>query len=207
MSRGPRPEYLCYENIKDYADSFLDEHHRDRAIPIPIEEIIESQLGIDIIPVPGISNTRGVDGFLYCDLSAIVVDQDKMVTRYFRHRFTLAHEVGHLTIHRPIFESLKCDSEAEWVEFQDSLSSTEMTWLERQADNFAGLVLVPPTQLVDKIKTCINKLQAEGGEYLRESDFAWDLVETCLSKIFQVSKQVVHIRPDKDGVRNHFNIL
>jgi hypothetical protein len=44
--------YLSYEDLRQKADEFLAAHHPKGAIPVPIEEIIEMQLGIDIVPMP-----------------------------------------------------------------------------------------------------------------------------------------------------------
>jgi hypothetical protein len=83
-----------YEELRAIADAFIAERHPSRGIPIPIEEIIEFQLGLDIVPVPGLLEHFEVDGFLAWDHSEIRVDQFAMQSRYTRYRFTLAYEVG-----------------------------------------------------------------------------------------------------------------
>jgi hypothetical protein len=43
-----------YAELRDIAEHFLVEYHPDGSIPVPVEEIIEFQLGLNIIPMPGL---------------------------------------------------------------------------------------------------------------------------------------------------------
>lgn len=56
-------EYRSDESIKESTQEFLRRYHPDDTIPVPIEEIIEFDLGLDIIPVPGLS--RDTSPILY----------------------------------------------------------------------------------------------------------------------------------------------
>lgn len=47
---------LNYEEIRKKANSFLEGHHPTKTIPIPIEEIAEFKLKLDIVPLPGLRN-------------------------------------------------------------------------------------------------------------------------------------------------------
>ena len=46
--------YHSYEDLRRQADAFLAKHHPAGTIPVPIEEIVEFQLSIDIVPMPGL---------------------------------------------------------------------------------------------------------------------------------------------------------
>ncbi len=64
------PIVLSFDEIKAKAEAFLRQYHPANALPIPIEEIIDNQLKIDIIPIPGLKKAlRGynldIDGFWY----------------------------------------------------------------------------------------------------------------------------------------------
>ncbi len=52
---GPlHPPFLSYEALRCRAGDFLRTHYQAGAIPVPIEEIVELDYRIDIIPVPGL---------------------------------------------------------------------------------------------------------------------------------------------------------
>ena len=64
MADLPR-EVLSYEQIRGRATEFLKQHHPSGTIPIPIEHIAEADLGIDIVPVPGLQDALVIDHSLF----------------------------------------------------------------------------------------------------------------------------------------------
>jgi len=66
---------FSYEDLRKRADSFLAKHHPSRKIPVPIEEIVELQMGINIIPLPNLHDLLEIDGFVSGDLKEISVDE------------------------------------------------------------------------------------------------------------------------------------
>ncbi len=91
-------KFLPPSEIEAAAETFLKKHHSARTIPVPIEEILDLQLRINIIPIPGLFN-HSIDAFLSMDLKNLYIDQDHLERRINRARFTLAHEAGHLALH------------------------------------------------------------------------------------------------------------
>jgi len=65
--------------------------------------MVEFQLKVDIIPLPGLKEVYGFDGFTSADLKEISVDLFAYQHRPRRYRFTLAHEVGHIMLHTKLF--------------------------------------------------------------------------------------------------------
>ena len=102
-------KYLEYNEIADIAETFLAEYYPNRTIPIPIEDIIDIKLNIDIMPLPGIQQVCEVDGFSSLDFSAIYIDDFVYSNREYRFRFTLAHEIGHYYMHRDKFSKIQTD--------------------------------------------------------------------------------------------------
>ena len=98
-----KASFFSYDEIRNYANHFLKQYHPCREIPIPIEEIAEFQMGLDIVPVLGMLKNFDVDGFTSSDLSNIYVDEFIYSNRPGRYRFTLAHEVGHIILHKEIY--------------------------------------------------------------------------------------------------------
>lgn len=62
-----------------------------------------------------------------------------------RKRFTVAHELGHFVLHRTMQTTFNCDKESVYTGI-DSLKQ-----VEREADDFAGNLLMPGDMLRDRI--------------------------------------------------------
>ena len=62
-----------------------------------------------------------------------------------RRRFTIAHELGHFILHRPIQPSFQCDKESVYTGI-DTLKQ-----IEREADDFASNLLMPGDLLRERI--------------------------------------------------------
>jgi hypothetical protein len=63
--------YLTPEDIKLIANNFLKKYHPTFSMPVPIEDIIELKLNIQIILLPGLKQGFEVEGFLSSDLKKI----------------------------------------------------------------------------------------------------------------------------------------
>jgi hypothetical protein len=191
------PQY-SYGRLRRFAAEFLRKYNSQDAVPVPIEEIAEISLGLDIIPIPGLQRAFEVDGFIDSDLAAITVDQFVLENRPARYRFTLAHEIGHLYLHREIFEGIKFSSIEEWKKFQLQVCPEDYSWLEWQAYSFAGLVLVPPNHLKEEFEACEIRAKADGLSPGSEATL-WYICEV-LASTFEVSREVIEKRTDKDGL-------
>src|ERR1700739_2241846 len=106
--------FFPYDKLREVAADFLCQHHPSGEIPIPIESIIEFRFKLDIVPVPGLMDEFDVDAFITSDLSEIRVDRFLRGSRSARYRFSLAHELAHLLIHKEVFRELKFTSVKEW---------------------------------------------------------------------------------------------
>src|SRR5438477_274899 len=107
-------QYLSDDEIRAEAERFLSEYHADGTIPIPIEEIIEFDLGIEIIPFRGLRDRFAIDGFLSNDLAAITVDEHIMSRNPGRYRFTLAREIGHFILHADYIRAMYPADAEQW---------------------------------------------------------------------------------------------
>ena len=200
MDNEIKAPFFGYEDLRRKADEFLARHHREGTIPVPIEEIVEFELGLDIVPTPGLHQLLEVDGFLTSDLREIWVDQFVYDSRPGRYRFTLAHEVGHSILHADILRHRSFHGIAEWKAFVDSIPDQEHSWLEYQAYAFAGLILVPAAPLASAARECVDKVKSEGIDLNENWDFAWSRIAAFLAKQFEVSSQVIDKRLQKDGL-------
>ena len=55
-------QYLPYQQIGQRAEEFLLRYHPSRLLPVPIEEIVEFKLGVDIVPIPNLGDPKVMRG-------------------------------------------------------------------------------------------------------------------------------------------------
>lgn len=138
--------FIGPKDIEQKSLLFLQVHHPALSLPIPVDEIVEFCLQLDIKPAKGLRERLRVDGYLQLDRTAIVVDHDEMVNCELRYRFTLAHEIGHFVLHQSYLECLNLRSEADWRDYILA-NKEDHHKLEVQANIFAGFLLMPTQHL------------------------------------------------------------
>jgi hypothetical protein len=187
--------YLSDHALRHAAEEFLARHHHSGTIPVPIEEIVEFQLGIDIVPIPGIHRAYDIDSMLSSDMQQICVDEAVFEDFPGRYRFSLAHEIGHRQLHAEIYAELKFSDIGEWkTVICDEVGEKDYGKLEFQAYAFAGLILVPPSSLGERFRAAIALAESKGLTVNTDSDLARDAVESYLSREFVVSRDVIRRR-------------
>lgn len=198
-------EFIHENELRKQAAEFLQKYHPDGSIPVPIEEIVEFQFKLDIIPIPGLHDMAETDGFISSDLSSISVEEYVYNNRRNRYRFTLAHELAHAVLHGDIYQTMNFSSIAEWKRHVEELSERDYRMLEWQANAFAGLVLVPSDALRGKYDEAVARMEAEGmsAELLSESDAALQIIAAGIADDFEVSGKVVEIRMRRDRLAEH----
>lgn len=168
MTDDFKPDFLSYDDIRRVAEEFLGAHCPDRSLPIEIEEVVEFHMGINIVPVPDMKAAHGVDGCTSGDCKDILVDQSVYDGVSNRYRFTLAHEVGHIVLHRKFYEGRTYYGAGAWCDRQAELKGDNLRWFEYQANSFAGLILMPSPEFNDvyqaKLDGVMVGLGGEGGD-------------------------------------------
>lgn len=185
---------LTYQDVANASDIFLKKHHPLLKLPIPIEEIVELKMNIVLIAVPGIKKLLGIDAFISSDFTQITVDENSLLKFPERTRFSIAHEIGHLILHKEWYEKCGPKNFEDYVTFYDKIDKKIYKFMEIQASTFAGLVLVPPDLLLHELKIRIGKIpHLETPEIL--IPVAQDLLE-----IFEVSGEVMFRRLQKEKI-------
>jgi Zn-dependent peptidase ImmA (M78 family) len=112
---------------------------------------------------------------ILCDRSLEPYQGKKETTEHIL-RFTIAHEIGHIILHRLHME------DGESPLFYTKLEDKERSRIEIQANIFAGRLLIPDRRL-EKVysRNVLNAL----------TQF---MIHKKLSDIFNVSKEVIRIR-------------
>ena len=200
MPSPVKVEWLSEDKLRTHADSFLSRYHPSRSIPIPIEEIIDLALKVDIVPTPGLKRGFEVDAFISRDMATIYVDEYTYLNVLTRYRFSLAHEVAHAVLHQKVFHSLIFSSVAEWKEVQAAIPERDYGALEWQAYAFAGHVLVPSAELHQRFAEALTFAEKQGVQVRSWSDDARRMIAGFLARQFEVSTTVVEKRLEKEGL-------
>lgn len=196
-----RPAVLSYHDLRKRAAAFLEEFHYERTLPVPIEEIVEFDFEIEVIPIDGILDDLGVDAFLTSNLKTIYVDEFVMKHRRRRLRFSLAHELAHHELHRPLYERSRITSVQDWRRVQDRISEEDYAWFEYQAHAMAGLILVSDQELRREFAQAVATASKAGlSAETIESEAGRSYVAEALANRFDVSTQVIERRMEKDGL-------
>lgn len=184
--------YMSPDEVKNKARQFLQKHHPSNIIPIPIEEIIEHQLDINIIPTPDMMDITGVDAVTSHDLTQINIDKEQFEKRPNRARFTLAHELGHIILHKNFIESQNFQNKFQWENFV--LSDLHRDPMEVQANMFAAYVLISSDHLEREFeiaKKALSKHPAyKSGKFPPDKVLALYLAKP-LSQKFEVSEEAM----------------
>lgn len=188
--------FLDTEDIARHAREFLRRHNGDGAVPVNIEHIVEFELAIDIVPVPGLMKSRGINGYLSADRKTIYVDDYMFENFPTRYLFTLAHEVGHLLLHGALYPTFRTDE--EWLSFHKGLAAHGLDAAEVQANKFASLVLMPedPARALalEEYRRMASEVLSKDGRFDLTGEAFWLYVAESLASRFSVSAQTAQLR-------------
>lgn len=189
--QGPN---LKFPDVLKAANNFLSSYHPSSSLPIPIEEIVEHKMDISLFAIPNIKSLLGIDAFISADFTQLTVDEDCFTKFPERTRFSIAHEVGHLVLHKEWYTNHGPKDLADYLNFPDRIDNQVYKYIEIQAHTFAGLVLVPKDLLLEELRKRLGRIPTmELPEILAT-------VVQDLPEIFQVSDAVILRRLQKEGV-------
>jgi len=171
--------------------------------PVPIDEICEDFLKIDI--VPGVfendfpeKQLRGALGALDINDKAIYVDETKNNTTG-RFRFTVAHEIGHHELHCPLLTASTAQQELftgagdnKVIVCRQEQSRQPIEW---QANQFAACLMMPKRLLIPFVVRIreIGHLSSFQPTLSQDADCQEDIIST-IATWFEVSKIAARIR-------------
>lgn len=189
-------KFIPSEEIETATHEFLRKYHPGRLLPIPIEEILDLKIMINIVPHLGLSREDNIESFLSADLAELHIDQDNLLYRYNRARFSLAHETGHLILHRDYIKSVRIKTIEDWKEIILG-RGTGHAVLETQANMFASFLLMP----TDLLKEEFEKIKKETkihplfeSRALPDDIMLAPFVAKKIGQIFDVSEEAAQYR-------------
>lgn len=188
-------DFIPQKDIENAAIRFLGKYHPEGSIPVPIEEIVEIQLRIKVIPSPGLLKFHGIDAFSTRDLKEIYIDHSQYLERENRARFTLAHELGHHFLHKQFIEEKTFKYLDEWREF--ILNDIKREPLETQANMFAAFLLLPTNSLAKEYQIAKSKLAQHDsfrGGSLPDDQTLSPYLAKPISRKFKVSENCAELR-------------
>jgi len=201
---GTFPSYR-FESIRQRADQIRQTYAKNpNSIPVDIDHIVEFGYGLEVRPLKNLKSSLDMEGMLSKDRTTIFVDSATYTDDRFynRHRFTLAHEIGHYELHSDYYKRAQFETPNEWVQLLQSIDPDELEWCERHADEFAGRLLVP-------IEFLTREIDALRPELRRLEKMAMDIgidnvdevqkrkgvyVARMIAPKFEVSQRVIEIR-------------
>lgn len=197
-----RPKYKKIEEIRELADKFRKKYVKsDKECQIPIEEIVEFDLGLELWPLKGIESKTNIDGFLSNDLKTIFVDFDRYYDKRYlkRIRFTIAHEVGHYLMHKDEIASCTFKTPEDWIHYRRSMSEDDLFLFEQQAYEFAGRLLVPLELLLEEVSKQEERIKSYKSLHQNGIDYLLEGLARLLSDTFCVSEGVLIRRLRKES--------
>jgi len=149
--------YISLNDLIERANKFLQKYHPSRKIPVPIEEIVEFSLKISVLPITRLKKDLDIDSYLSSDFRYLIIDQYCYDNFEERTRFTYAHEVGHLFLHKKIYQSYEIKDITTFKRFQNLLTIEDKKRLEFQAHLFAGYILLPQEQFGKSVSNLVSE--------------------------------------------------
>jgi hypothetical protein len=182
------------ERIWQEADRLRAAHPAGRALPVQILDLAEFDLGLDLVPVDGLREQLDIDALLMGDLRSILLDKRAFMSPRleYRLRFSVAHEIGHLILHRDIYAGLQHTTAKEWFDYISAIPEVEYGWVESQAYEFAGRLLVPPEPMRAAFENAVQSARTAGyADWLAADEAALDYIATRVASTFGVSAEVM----------------
>lgn len=132
---------------------FEERYEAIEAPPVPVERVANSLLGLfideadDLRALPGAPTDQGrLSGMLDAEGMIIWIDRGEAHRSPRRRRFTIAHEIGHLLLHVPVFHEVFYDPTTDVLEVEEDPPASglpELRRREREANVFARELLMP----------------------------------------------------------------
>jgi hypothetical protein len=157
-------------DLQTFSDDFLEgeaaqllQKHLGPDVPIPVdvELLIERMEGVDLDCWPGLQKRYGVEGGVWVDADTqqlfVFIDEEMMDDEspggVGRYRTTVAEELAHVHLHRPVITQIDGPSG-----FQQLHNEIYQTRVERNAKRFAAALLMPPDKLRQEAGTVYRQL-------------------------------------------------
>lgn len=183
LGKGGQIPYLAKDKIIKEVDNLLDECW-DGVFPVDVESLCDD-LEINILSIPNLSQDFHIDAYVSADFKTIYVDEAEFEKESPRYRFSVAHELGHLLLHRKYYPDGIKDMN-EWLKVSKQIATENA---EFQANFFAANLLVPSVEFAAVLNKYYN------GDFLKNvwlaSDGEREKIFNDVRRKFKVSNDVI----------------
>lgn len=192
------PKY-SQKAIHDIADEFRIKYCGE-FVPVDIHKAVEFTLHWEVAPIKDLYLLTGFEAFINSQFTIIFVDSDRFLDdrSLNRMRFSLAHEAGHFALHSDFYKGQNIKTVADFIEFYKTISPNEYDAMEKEADEFAGRLLVPYERLHSSLEKAKEKMSGLKNLNTTQSIIA-SYVAIDICKDFLVSQDVIEIRLKKES--------
>ena len=174
-------------------------------LPVDVFSLVELQLRLDVIPFDDLLAKYRIDAALTQDFTGVYVDAESYVLwergpvwKQNRLRFTVAHEIGHWVLHRDYAAKIKFSSFDHFARHFKG-DDPARYWLEQEANEFAGKLLVPVERLRELFDQFARQIGAIMPDWLRSEDLRTKFADQVAPK-FGVHSQAILTRLDREGL-------
>lgn len=209
-----KPEFVPLKRIEREAQRLILDHLRKRReesdlFPVTAEDLVAlveehardlnvyddiSHLGADV---------EGVTFFSVGVRPTVQISPElSQATNQNRYKSTLAHELGHVVLHDPMFQLRRADGlfgslqQAFSVSFRDgAVSDSQADLYESQAWHFCRCLLMPPSEVFQLVTKALGD---ELSEIWRESELGQQIISSS-ARTFGVSEALARIHLTKIG--------
>jgi hypothetical protein len=184
--------FIDYKEIARVVEGIRAKYSVCRTVPVDVLAFAEFDLGLtfDFKPIAQF----GQGAFLLHDLSGIVFDTKAFEARNEnRLRFSVAHELGHLYLHRDLYSGVSFSTVNEWMDFICLVPPEQYQWIERHANEFAGQLLMPYGNLRAALDETIDDAEREG-YFPQGADAVLDFCCQAMRRDFGVSRDAMRVR-------------
>ena len=185
-------------------EEFRQKHGKDlRKIPVDVLTAIEVRLRLDVVPFPDLLVKYSADAAVMPDFSGIYVDEQSYkflegepIWRFNRLRFSLAHELGHIILHRDLASKLEFKTLDDFRNWTRQYQASRYT-LEWEANEFAGRLLAPVERLKADFDAFVGQIEKQFPTWWANRNLREALTDQ-LAQVYGVHKDVIACRLDRE---------
>ncbi len=185
LATGQVP-YESKNTIKGITKEFRTNNHA-ATFPVDVEAICD-KINVDISPIEGLNKLLSVDAFITSDFKKIYVDDSGYKKESARYRFSVAHELGHLVLHKKYYPDDIINFET-YLKLSPKIQDKRV---EFQANYFAANLLAPDEKLSEILCKRLDEDPEENFWKVGQEKQAQIISELC--KVFGISEQTAVFR-------------
>lgn len=195
------------DHIKETIRELREKHEilQEDKTPIDVFTFFEIDLGLDAIPFDDLFSKFRAQAAIKADFTGIYLDAEQYNLmergpewKLKKLRFTVAHELAHYFLHREIPKPEHFSSLQLFKQWSGTHGGKKYD-LEQEANEFAGLLLVPTDTLASHYDEFAKEISKHFPNFNDSNDLRQQFAESVAPK-FGVNAPVIAVRLDRDAI-------